>query len=391
MLSSDEEKKEIDEMFENESEEDLIEDEIAESDRRLVTTAYDFIVRSLKDQIADETIIVDATWQRKYVWDDIKASKLIESLILNVPIPVCYFAEEEKSGQYLVIDGQQRLWSIFRYLNNEFSLRGLITLGHLNKKRFHELDTKYQRLISTRAIRCIILTSECHPELRFDVFERLNYGSVPLNPQELRHCIYRGAFSDLLAKLVEDRTWLNLIGKKESDERLRDQELILRFLALHFRLSKYKPSLKTFLNSFMRDHKRMSKKDETDYKALFDRTTSNLWKMFGENAFRRHVKKSGEESYDKNINKALFDLQMLVASHLEINCSDLKIAKIRDVFFHLMHDDKFIDLILRATDHRTRVVSRCEMLREKLIDNGIKMEELFEKIESMSKLSVEAN
>lgn len=373
---------EEEELFEEETEEDLHLDTISENDRRLITMAYDFIVRSLKDQIADETIIVDQTWQRKYVWDNVKASRLIESLVLNVPIPVCYFAEEEKSGQYLVIDGQQRLWSIYRYLNNEFQLRGLHTLGHLNGKRFFELDKKEQRLINTRGLRCIVLTQECHPELRFDVFERLNYGSVPLNPQELRHCMYRGNLNNLLGELSKESNWLQCLNREEPDNRLRDQELILRFFAFHYRLPNYKPALKTFLNEFMRDHKRMSQVQESEFKKLFSKTTQNVWDLFGNKSFRRKIKTKTHLSIDKNINKALFDLQMLLASHLGDQVVDAHV--IGKVFDNLMINPEFADLLVRATDHRTRVEQRFSLLHEEFVKNDIIIEPLFAKINSMS-------
>src|SRR5580704_6632226 len=173
---------------ENFAEEDSDADErpelaIAPKDRKLITQPFDFIVGSLEEQITDGQLILQDEYQRRQIWDAKKSSRLIESLLLNVPIPVCYFAELG-DGTYSVIDGQQRLTAISRYITNLFPLSGLRVRPELNKKRFAELDKADQRLIKTRTIRCIVIQRESHPDIRFDVFERLNQGAVRLTPQD---------------------------------------------------------------------------------------------------------------------------------------------------------------------------------------------------------------
>jgi hypothetical protein len=103
-------------------------------ERKLVTQPFDFIVSSIEQQIKDRSLLLQDHFQRRRVWDDTKASRLIESLLLNVPIPVCYFAETE-DGAYSVIDGQQRLTSVYRFLTNQFPLRGLRVRPEINRKR----------------------------------------------------------------------------------------------------------------------------------------------------------------------------------------------------------------------------------------------------------------
>src|SRR6185295_16817513 len=134
----------VEEQFEREEEDERPALSIAPADRKLVTHPYDFIVTSLKTQIGDGTLVLADKFQRRRVWDDAKASRLIESLMLNVPIPICYFAELD-NNTYSVIDGQQRLTAIYRFLNNEYALRGLRVRPELNRKRFHELDKTDQR------------------------------------------------------------------------------------------------------------------------------------------------------------------------------------------------------------------------------------------------------
>jgi uncharacterized protein with ParB-like and HNH nuclease domain len=177
---------------------------IAPKDRKLITQPFDFIVGSVEEQIADGQLILQDEYQRRQIWDARKSSRLIESLLLNVPIPVCYFAELEDST-YSVIDGQQRLTSIARYIQNLFPLSGLRVRPELNKLRFSELDKADQRLIKTRTIRCIVIQRESHPDIRFDVFERLNQGGVKLTPQELRNSNYRGDLNQLIKNLCENK------------------------------------------------------------------------------------------------------------------------------------------------------------------------------------------
>jgi len=159
--------KELDNLaqFTEEGDEDEPRPELAipPKDRKLITQPFDFIVGSLEEQINDGQLILQDEYQRRQIWDPKKSSRLIESLLLNVPIPVCYFAELG-DGTYSVIDGQQRLTSISRYITNLFPLSGLRVRPELNKKRFAELDKADQRLIKTRTIRCIVIQrdSETH-------------------------------------------------------------------------------------------------------------------------------------------------------------------------------------------------------------------------------------
>jgi hypothetical protein len=177
-------------------------DEPALKDRKVITQPYDLVVESLSDQIKGGTIFLRPlndrpNFQRQYVWTDVLASKLIESILLNVPIPPCYLSQNDEF-ELDVIDGQQRLYSIYRFLDNQFALTPLEVLKEFGGKRFHELPTKTQRQLKTHTLRCVLITNESHPDIKFDVFERLNTNTVPLNAQELRNCVYRGALNSML-------------------------------------------------------------------------------------------------------------------------------------------------------------------------------------------------
>lgn len=156
--------------------------------RKLHTETYDFTVDTVVERLEEGGIFVP-DFQRRYVWSDAQASRLIESLIIQCPVPVIYL-NQEIDETLSVIDGNQRLTSIRRFIRNEFSLKGLTAYPELEGSRFHQLDPRFQRHILNRTLRCIVILKDTHPQVKFDVFERLNTGAVKLTPQELRHGLY---------------------------------------------------------------------------------------------------------------------------------------------------------------------------------------------------------
>jgi hypothetical protein len=125
--------------------------------------------------------------------------------------------------------GQQRLRSLYRLLENEFALAGLEVLPDLNRRRFHQITEQQQRLIGHRTIRCIVISKDSDPEIRFDVFERLNTASVALTAQELRNSVYRGSFNLLRDDIARDTAFRRCLGGR-TDTRMAFEELILGFL-----------------------------------------------------------------------------------------------------------------------------------------------------------------
>ena len=193
-------------------------DEIPIKDRHVYTQPYDLVVESLIDQIKGGTIFLRPiserpSFQRRYVWTITLASRLIESILLNVPIPPCYLSQND-DFELDVIDGQQRLFSIYRFMDNQFALSGLEVLKDINKSRFHKLPERLQRQLKTHTLRLVAVTNESHPEIKFDVFQRLNTNTVPLNAQELRNCVYRGSLNELLKDAVTFKPWLDVLNKR---------------------------------------------------------------------------------------------------------------------------------------------------------------------------------
>lgn len=340
-------------------------DEVPIRDRRVYTQPYDLGVESLVKQISSGTIFLRPLserpdFQRRYVWSSKLASRLIESILLNVPIPPCYLSQNEEF-ELDVIDGQQRLFSIYRFVENQFPLSSLEVLKELNDLRFHQLPLKMQRQLLTHTLRCVLITNESHPEIKFDVFERLNSNTVPLNPQELRNCIYRGALNSLLRSVVEYKPWLTILGKAKVDMRLRDEELALRFFAFCIHgVDSYRTPQKHWLNDAAKEGQKYNQVQIEALLEVWQRAIDVSLAWFdSKECFRRDP-----NAKTRVINRALFDLIMLQASKLTVEEAAAKRDDFRASYARLLENEEFKDLISRAVDHKKRTVRRFQMWEE---------------------------
>jgi hypothetical protein len=216
-------------------------------ERTVKTQHVEYDLETLKNRIKTRQIRLDPEYQRRHRWAAGTSSRLIESLILNIPIPVIFLSQdvdvdEETDAdvsRYTVIDGQQRLTAIYDFLNNELELEGLDTLTELNGLRYKQLPPFLVRRLEERTIKCLRIDSTVDDQVKFDIFERLNTGSVRLESQELRNATARGPFNDLIKDLAKNEDFMALlqIEAARSDEnpkvkKMEDVELVLRFFAL---------------------------------------------------------------------------------------------------------------------------------------------------------------
>lgn len=319
--------------------------------RDVVTQNYDLVIGSLMEQIKGSDIVLRPSFQRGYVWSNATASRLIESVILNVPIPPCYLSQND-DFELDVIDGQQRLQSIYRFMDNQFALSSLAIATELNGLRFHKLPTKIQRQIKTHTIRCVMITNKSHADVKFDIFERLNSNTSTLNAQELRNCIYRGDFNDLLRKIAERPTWLKILGRKAADKRMKGEETILRHFAFKYLgLETYRTPLKNWLNDAAEYGRKLSQDDMLKFDAEWDHMISVATTWFAPTECFRRPK-------SKPINKALFDLVALAASKSSVEQAENNREQFRETYFNLLKNAEFEDLISRAVDHKKRTERR---------------------------------
>jgi hypothetical protein len=327
--------------------------------RRLHTETYDFSTSTIVDYLKDGRMFVPS-FQRKYVWTRTQASKLIESLIIQCPIPVIYL-NQERDERFAIIDGNQRVQSILQYLTDRFHLQNLQTYPELEGLSFSQLDPRIQRHIRNRTLRCIAILKDTHPQIKFDVFERLNTGAVQLNQQEIRHGMYHGKFMNLIDELEKEKVWKSVSSLK-SDIRMKGAELILRFFALYEKQSEYKKPLKTFLNSYCESKARISEFELLSLKNLFLSTISIVHTLFGSSAF--YMLDMNGTPVTTNINSALFDAVMVGVARS--NLSDNAVAKVDKSEFlgkycELINSETFRATIETGTSATSLVNSRINL------------------------------
>lgn len=284
--------------------------------RRIIAQPYDYSVQDIVDKIKSGDIDLKPDYQRNYVWasndqTEHKCSRLIESLLLNIPIPVIYFAEQAETLKYEVIDGQQRLYTFERFLNDEFALSGLEIRDDTNGKLYTQLDQRDRDEIRKRSIRAIVILNESDEEIKYEVFERLNLGSVQLTPQEIRNNTLRGSFNDLLKELAKNPLFLKLLNLRlRSDEKnMAYEELILRFFAYHDSDYKRAKNLSFFLTDFLKNNQNAEEAALKKYTSLFKNTLVLIEQYLGDNAFSSYSTKTGQ--WTKKSNRSLYDAEML--------------------------------------------------------------------------------
>lgn len=329
--------------------------------RQLHTEAYDFSVSTIYQYIQRGQMNIPL-FQRGYVWTRTQASRLIESLIIQCPIPVI-FLNQEADETYSVIDGNQRIKSIEYFLEDQFPLSGLTAYPDLEGYTFSSLDVRIQRHIQNRIIRCIVILKTTHPQIKFDVFSRINTGAVQLNPQELRHGIYFGSFAKLIDRLCEYEKWKKMIGVGMS-KRMKDAELIVRFFSLYYAINNYTKPLNNFLNEFNRLNRQIDDRKEEEYKKLFFFMVDDLYEVFGANAFRTYDEHGALKS--SQLNAALFDA--VSVGYAKNRPQLMKIVnnkrQFEEKYFQKINEIKFLEYITAGTSTKAAVTGRlAEMER----------------------------
>ena len=333
------------------------------NERHIYTDKLDKSIYELYRQYQRGNLLLQPDFQRYEVWDNKKSSLLIESVLLDIPLPMIYL-NEEVDGKYSVIDGQQRLTAFFNFLDNKLRLNHLVVLNELKGKKFNDLSEEIKNKFENASLRVIQIKKESTPEIKFEIFERLNTGSVQLNAQELRNCIYHGSYNTLLKELAKDKDFLYILGLDEPHKRMKDIELLLRFFAFQHRsYEEYLPPMKRFLNQEMERNRNLKDEKEMNLRKIFKKTVSLVKQIFKQNAFRRFVvgtKENPSGYYEKKINNGLFDILMWSFSlHNEEDILSNQ-DKIREELLWLMtFDEEFINAISgTGTDNRSKVLTR---------------------------------
>ena len=313
-------------------EEEIIE-KYKNGENRIVTEPARYPLINL-NEIFEENYNLKPEYQRKFVWDTVRKSRLIESFIINIPIPPIFLYEIEYS-KYEVMDGQQRVNTILDYYNDKFSLSGLEIWKELNGKKYSELPKDIKAGIDRRYLSAIILLKESSKDVFSEqkmkqfVFERLNTGGLRLENQEIRNALYPSKFNDLIIKLSENKIFKKLFDIGE--ERMKNYEMVLRFFtyksACYLGISK---STKELLDTYTRIAQKFNSKQVNELKELFENTIKFVYECFGEKAFY---------NLNRNPEKMFYDA-LMIASAIYLENHNFKYTKIEKTI-----NDKKISLI----------------------------------------------
>lgn len=323
-------------------------------------------------------IILQPDFQRHVVWDDERQSRLIESLLIRIPIPA-FFLDATSDEHWQVIDGLQRLTTIQRFCqNNELRLTGLEFMPEHEGKTFKELPPYLQqRIDDDTELTLYLLQPGTPPEAKFTIFSRVNTGGLVLNSQEIRHAVYQGPATKFLSELSADPSFSDATGNGVSDIRMDDRECALRFLA--FRLKSYqdyREPLDKFLNEAMQELNRLGKSDPARLEVLrldFQQAMHKAKLVFGDLAFRKvseNLRRRGP------VNKALFE--SWAASLLPYDEAILIAHRqsIVERFLATMSGDlPYYKSISSYTGNRTAVVRRFQVA-ETIIAEACRAEDL---------------
>ncbi len=321
----------------------------------------DYPFETLVDRVEKGTLKLNPEFQRKYKWNkenEEKTSRFIESCLMRIPIPACYFAEDEEK-RHLVIDGVQRITTIKRFLNDEFILEGLTQFEDMNGKKFSELG-EYQQDLETYTIRCIVLRKDNSKELIKDIFARLNQGAVELTPQEIRHAIYPGLFNNLLFELGKNEVITNFKSSKEKDG-LENEEQVLRFFAMGGNLSDYEGKLSKYLDIFMDNNQNIDIGTINSFRELFNETITKCITVFDiESLFMDTNKQKPKQSM------VYYDLLMWSFKDYSLEFLDHNRGAIVEKFHELCEMDEFQKTLSGGTQNKGSIIKRRNLWKEKM-------------------------
>ena len=331
----------------------------------------DIMIRSERRTVSDvvkriklERFQIDPDFQRNFIWEAARQSKLIESCIMRIPIPVLYVAEGE-DGRIIVVDGLQRLSTFVRFIDNKLKLSGLGEKHPLKDMRFEDLPIHLKERVEDTQLTLYILDSKAPPRAKLDIFERVNSG-LPLTKQQMRNALYSGVGTTWLAKMAEEEAFLSATNKTLNWKTMRDREAINRFAA--FRLFGYNKYTNGDMDEFLAKALESLNGMGESWLAQLTRTFKNGMRanyfLFKTQSFRRSLTKpTGKHSV---INISLFDvlstsMSLMPRSVVEENRND-----IRNRVIELLENEEFAWAITRSTNGTQQVQTRYEMARDSL-------------------------
>lgn len=332
-----------------------------------------FSIRLIYDMINSGDLDLSPDFQRNVVWDGFRKSRLIESILLRIPLPMFYFSQDEE-GKLFVVDGLQRLTAIKEFMDNKLVLKGLEYLSNSCDDKTYSLvgrkiEDKYFRWFNMTQLSVNVIDPQSPAKVKYDIFKRLNTGGRPLNAQELRNCLSRNQIRLTLKKLAHSDAFLKATGNSISDVRMDAQELVLRFLYFRFQykkgaLDKYDGNMDEELNLFIELLNSELDFNFDEYERAFENAMNIAYYLFGRHAFRKVNSNTSYYGARSIVNKALFVSWAVVLSDLDINVIKGKFEAnclVPVLGKYIDNDDNYFKALSYGTNGKANILKAFEI------------------------------
>lgn len=311
-------------------------------------------------------------FQRGLVWNLKQKSELIESILMGIPLPLIYVKEDEK-GVYIIVDGKQRLSTLFSFINNEFALGKLNILKNKRGCRFNDLTPLEQNKIEDCSLTLHVIKAPTSDRVTFDLFDRVNRGGTRLNNQEMRNALYQGNATELINKLAKKKVFVEATEHTIPDNHMKDRYMVLRFVAFYLwqehitidpdtnELLEYRSNLEDFLGKTMRFLNRLNPEDnvfkELDFRFTHAMELSMQLLSFG--GFRL----PSSPGKKRPINMAFFESFSYLLSKLNGD-GEYFYNQIHEIYRQLMCNRAYLDTLTRSVDSGKQTVRRYEIINK---------------------------
>lgn len=329
-------------------------------------------IYALYRQLRSKTLDLGGEFQPDFVWDIRLRGRLVESVLARIPLPVFYLSEEN-DGRTLVIDGEQRLRALFSFYDEKYALEGLNFLPELNGLKFGDLNAKLQRRFENTLLTCFVVQPGANPEVKFEIFQRLNVGGGRRTPQEMRAALFPGPGLDMVRRLAHGDTEMSLrdlVRGHDNLSRSHLEELVLRTLAfMVFGVEAYRGDMNFFLNMMLVQLNKMPPSAHFDLKARIELAFDWTRRVFGEHAFCCY--NGATSTWSPNITVSLIEI---ILCGFDIYFPDSKVfpegieRRVRNEFQKNCENPRFIKYITVPSDAPAAIKLRFDLWMEVLAD-----------------------
>jgi uncharacterized protein DUF262 len=313
-------------------------------------------VHDVLRRIEQGSFVMDPDFQRDFIWEAGKQSKLIESVLMRIPLPVFYLAEDDQ-GRMIVVDGLQRLTTFQHFVNDNLRLK-LPDQVAIDKKRFQDLSAKLQNRVEDCNLILYVIDAKVPEQIRLDIFERVN-GGVPLTRQQMRNCLFTGQATRFLKVEAATDLFLKATGRSLKTSTMRDREFVNRFCAFYLlSLDDYRGDMDGFLAQGLRKMNILKQESLDSLSAKLQTSLANNYKVFGQHAFRKHV--AGQDSRSP-LNASLWDVMSTGLSRYPEDLVEARVDALRAAFYSLLANDELDKAITYAPNDVKKVKYRFAM------------------------------